>query len=108
MLLGRGASLCIQRGRLRQTHLVRGMLFKRHYLVFTGSDDMNEDTLKGQWMQWKGLIREHWGKLTNDDIDQIEGRSEQLIGKLQERYGIARDEAERQLNAWDPMTRPVR
>jgi uncharacterized protein YjbJ (UPF0337 family) len=69
---------------------------------------MNEDTLKGQWTQLKGLIREQWGNLTNDDLDQIQGRSEQLIGKLQERYGIARDEAERQLRAWDPTTRPVR
>src|SRR5262245_57248869 len=59
---------------------------------------MNEDTLKGQWTQLKGLVREQWGKLTNDDLDQIHGRSEQLVGKLQERYGIARDEAERQLN----------
>jgi uncharacterized protein YjbJ (UPF0337 family) len=75
---------------------------------FIGGDDMNEDTLKGQWTQVKGLIREQWGKLTNDDLDLIQGRSEQLIGKLQERYGIARDEAERQLNAWDPTTRPVR
>jgi uncharacterized protein YjbJ (UPF0337 family) len=61
---------------------------------------MNEDTFKGQWMQLKGKIREQWGKLTDDDLDQIQGRSEQLIGKLQNRYGIARDEAERQFNAW--------
>ena len=69
---------------------------------------MNEDTLRGQWTQLKGLVREQWGKLTNDDLDQIQGRSEQLLGKLQERSGIARDEAERQLNAWDPATRAVR
>jgi uncharacterized protein YjbJ (UPF0337 family) len=61
---------------------------------------MNEDTFKGQWMQLKGKIREQWGKLTDDDVDQIQGRSEQLIGKLQNRYGIARDEAERQFDAW--------
>ena len=61
---------------------------------------MNEDTLKGQWMQLKGKIREQWGKLTDDDVDQIQGRSEQLIGKLQNRYGIARDEAQRQFDAW--------
>jgi uncharacterized protein YjbJ (UPF0337 family) len=69
---------------------------------------MNEDTLKGQWTQLKGHIREQWGKLTNDDLDQIQGQSQQLIGKLQERYGIARDEAERQVRTWDPAAPPVR
>ena len=61
---------------------------------------MNEYTLKGQWMQLKGAVRERWGKLTSDDLDQIQGRSEQLIGRLQERYGIAKDEATRQVDAW--------
>jgi uncharacterized protein YjbJ (UPF0337 family) len=61
---------------------------------------MNEDTFKGQWTQLKGKIRERWGKLTDDDVDQIQGRSEQLMGKIQERYGIARDEAKRQLDSW--------
>jgi uncharacterized protein YjbJ (UPF0337 family) len=61
---------------------------------------MNEDTLKGQWMQFKGKVRQRWGKLTNDDLDQIQGRAEQLIGKLQERYGIERDEAKRQVDGW--------
>jgi uncharacterized protein YjbJ (UPF0337 family) len=44
----------------------------------------------------KGKIKEQWGKLTDDEVDQLEGKSDQLAGKLQERYGIARDEAERQ------------
>jgi len=66
---------------------------------------MNEDTFKGQWMQLKGKIREQWGKLTDDDVDQIQGRSEQLLGKLQNRYGIARDEAERQVDAWMQSSR---
>jgi len=59
--------------------------------------DMNEDTLKGQWMQLKGKVREKWGKLTTDDIDVIQGRAEQLIGRVQERYGIGRSEAEKQV-----------
>lgn len=67
---------------------------------------MNRDTLSGQWNQLKGSVREQWGKLTNDDLDQIQGKSEQLVGKLQERYGIARDEAQRQLDAWTPPARP--
>jgi uncharacterized protein YjbJ (UPF0337 family) len=66
---------------------------------------MNEDTLKGQWTQLKGKVREQWGKLTDDDVDQIQGRAEQLIGQLQNRYGIARDEAERQVDAWVRNTR---
>ena len=70
-------------------------------------DAMNQDTLKGQWTQLKGQVREQWGKLTNDDLDQIQGRSEQLVGRIQERYGIARDEAERQVDAWDPAARRV-
>jgi uncharacterized protein YjbJ (UPF0337 family) len=61
---------------------------------------MNEDTLKGEWTQLKGKVREQWGKLTNDDLDQIQGRAEQLVGRIQERYGVARDEAQRQVEAW--------
>lgn len=68
---------------------------------------MNEDTLKGQWKQIKGEVKEQWGKLTDDDLDVIEGRSEQLIGKIQERYGCEREEARRQVNHWmqDPLKR---
>ena len=69
---------------------------------------MNDDTLKGQWNQLKGRAREQWGKLTDDDLDQVQGRSEQLVGKIQERYGIARDEARRQVEAWSPETRSAR
>jgi uncharacterized protein YjbJ (UPF0337 family) len=66
--------------------------------------EMNEDTLKGQWMQLKGKVREKWGKLTNDDVDQIQGHSQQLVGRIQERYGVARDEAERQVKDWMSAT----
>ena len=66
---------------------------------------MNEDTLKGQWTQLKGAVREQWGKLTNDDVDQIQGKGEQLVGKIQERYGIARDEAQKQVDSWQPASR---
>jgi uncharacterized protein YjbJ (UPF0337 family) len=72
----------------------------------TEEDCMNRDTLNGQWTQLKGSVREKWGKLTNDDIDQIQGKAEQLVGKIQERYGIARDEAQRQVDSWTPSTRP--
>jgi uncharacterized protein YjbJ (UPF0337 family) len=55
---------------------------------------MNEDTFKGQWHQIKGAVKTQWGKLTDSDVDQIEGQSEKLIGKIQERYGYAKDRAE--------------
>ena len=50
---------------------------------------MNEDTIKGNWKQFKGNLKEQWGKLTDDDFDVIDGRREQLLGKLQERQGLA-------------------
>ena len=66
---------------------------------------MNWDRIEGNWKQFSGTVREKWGKLTNDDVDQIQGQSEQLIGKIQERYGIARAEAERELDSWNPRSR---
>ena len=62
---------------------------------------MNEDTIKGNWKQFKGKMIEQWGKLTDDDFDVIEGRREQLAGKIQERYGVAKEEAEKQVSAWE-------
>jgi uncharacterized protein YjbJ (UPF0337 family) len=62
---------------------------------------MNADTLKGQWHQMKGEIKTQWGKLTDNDLDQIAGQSEKLIGKLQERYGYARDRAEREFRDFE-------
>ena len=56
---------------------------------------MNEDRIQGKWKQLKGTIQEKWGKLTNDDLDVVEGNTEYLAGKIQERYGMARDEAEK-------------
>ena len=61
---------------------------------------MNSDQLKGKWKQMKGSVRERWGKLTDDDIDVINGQNEQLVGKIQEKYGIAKDEAQRQVEDW--------
>ena len=55
---------------------------------------MNADSFKGQWHQLKGEVKTQWGKLTDSDLDQIEGQSEKLIGKIQERYGYAKDRAE--------------
>ena len=57
---------------------------------------MNSDKAAGQWKQIKGRIKEKWGKLTDNEIAEFEGSSEKLAGRLQERYGLAREEAERQ------------
>jgi uncharacterized protein YjbJ (UPF0337 family) len=54
---------------------------------------MNADTMKGQWKQLTGKIKEKWGKLTDDDLTTINGQKDQFVGKLQERYGYAKDRA---------------
>jgi len=66
---------------------------------------MNWDQVEGKWKQFKGSAREKWGKLTDDDLDQIAGKKDQLIGLLQERYGIAREEAEKQSDEWVAIIR---
>ena len=61
---------------------------------------MNSDTLKGQWKQLKGDVKKQWAKLTDDDLKQIEGHKDKLVGKIQERYGSTREDAERQADEW--------
>ena len=58
---------------------------------------MNDDKVKGQWKQLAGKVKAQWGKLTDDDLKVSEGNSEYLAGKIQERYGVARDEAKKQV-----------
>ncbi|MDQ7990211.1 MAG: CsbD family protein [Candidatus Dactylopiibacterium sp.] len=62
---------------------------------------MNWDRIEGNWLQIKGKVREQWGKLTDDDLDVVNGRREQLTGKIQERYGVAKDQAEKEVNEWE-------
>jgi uncharacterized protein YjbJ (UPF0337 family) len=59
---------------------------------------MNNDVLKGKWKQLKGSVKKQWGKLTDDDLDKIQGDSEMLAGKIQEKYGKSKDEAEKEVN----------
>jgi uncharacterized protein YjbJ (UPF0337 family) len=65
---------------------------------FTPEQRMNRDIAKGNFTQLKGKIKEQWGKLTDDEIDELEGKSEILAGKLQERYGMKREDAEREVS----------
>ncbi|OPY59292.1 MAG: hypothetical protein A4E57_04747 [Syntrophorhabdaceae bacterium PtaU1.Bin034] len=62
---------------------------------------MNWDQVSGSWKTMKGKVREQWGKLTDDDLDVIAGKRDQLIGRLQEKYGYSKEEAERQIDRWE-------
>jgi len=61
---------------------------------------MNWDRIAGNWKQFTGAARSQWGKLTDDEVDQVAGEREKLVGMVQERYGIAKDEAEKQVDEW--------
>lgn len=62
---------------------------------------MNEDIIKGKWNQVKGEAQRRWGKITQDNLDQIEGSRTKLLGLIQESYGVAKDEAEKQVRDWE-------
>lgn len=61
---------------------------------------MNKDIVQGKWTQLKGAVKAEWGKLTDDELDQINGNSEMLTGRIQEIYGLTRDEARKRVNVW--------
>jgi len=61
---------------------------------------MNTDVLQGKWTQLKGTVRKQWGKLTDDDIDQIQGDAEILQGRIQERYGRTKEQAKQEVDNW--------
>jgi uncharacterized protein YjbJ (UPF0337 family) len=61
---------------------------------------MNRDVLEGQWKQLKGKVKQQWGRLTDDELDQISGRYDELAGLIQERYGYSRDEAHNEVDMW--------
>jgi uncharacterized protein YjbJ (UPF0337 family) len=69
---------------------------------------MNQDVLKGKWRQLQGEVKTRWGKLTDDDLTSIEGSFDKLVGKIQERYGWARDRAQKEVDDFlmqQPATR---
>ncbi len=66
---------------------------------------MNEDIFKGNWNQFKGKVKEKWGKLTDDELTQINGRRDQLLGKLQTRYGWEAKRAEEELKSFEDTLR---
>jgi len=62
---------------------------------------MNWDQVQGKWKQMKGQAKTRWGKLTDDDLDVIAGQKDQLVGRIQERYGIQKDQAQREVDEWN-------
>lgn len=61
---------------------------------------MNWDRIEGNWKQFKGTAKEQWGKLTDDQFDVIAGKRDHLVGRIQEAYGITKEETERQVSDW--------
>ena len=65
---------------------------------------MDWNRIEGNWKQFKGRAKEKWGRLTDDDLDVINGRQEQLEGKIQERYGLVKGQAKKDVEAWFQVT----
>jgi uncharacterized protein YjbJ (UPF0337 family) len=63
---------------------------------------MNWEQAKGKWKQMKGAVKKRWGKLTDDDLEFIAGKRDELVGRIQERYGISKEEAQNQIDNWNP------
>ena len=68
--------------------------------IANGEISMNWDRVEGNWKQFKGKVKEQWGRLTDDDLDVIDGKKDQLAGKIQESYGVSKDEANSQIDRW--------
>jgi len=76
----------------------RSKLFQ--LLTYLKESIMNWDRIEGNWKQLKGNVKEQWGKLTDDELDVIAGKREHLAGKIQETYGMTKDETEKQISEW--------
>jgi len=68
---------------------------------------MNRDRIEGNWKQFKGNAKQRWGKLTDDQLDVIAGKRDNLAGKIQEAYGISKDQAEKQLADWQKRMKEI-
>ncbi len=69
---------------------------------------MNWDIVEGNWKQFKGKAKEQWGKLTDDDLDVIAGKRDQLVGRVQQAYGVSKDEAEKQIRDFEDRNKEWR
>jgi len=66
---------------------------------------MNKDTIAGNWKELKGRAKQHWGKLSDDRLAQIDGKRDQLAGEIQQAYGVSREEAEKQVEDFEKSTK---
>jgi uncharacterized protein YjbJ (UPF0337 family) len=71
-----------------------------YLLVFHAEAVMNEDIVQGKWKELRGKVRQRWGKVTGDDVEQLKGSSEELVGLLQKRYGYERKQAAKEVQEW--------
>ena len=76
---------------------------RRKLQKLQGGHVVNWDQIKGRWNQTMGTVKKQWGKLTDDDLAVIDGQRERLVGKIQEKYGIAKEEADKQVKTWESM-----
>ena len=65
------------------------------------STTMNTPYMKGKWNEMKGKLKEHWGKLTDDELDKVDGQRDRLLGLIQQHYGKAKDDADKELTRWE-------
>jgi uncharacterized protein YjbJ (UPF0337 family) len=72
-----------------------------------GEDVMNWDQVQGNWLQAKGKVKQQWAKLTDDDITRINGKQEELLGLLQQRYGYAKEQAQKEVENWIKMQKSI-
>ena len=75
-------------------------LLTRRDSISKGESAMNWEQIRGNWKQFRGAAKTRWGKLTDDDMTAMEGRRDQLVGRLQERYGYVKEAAEREIDDW--------
>jgi len=66
---------------------------------------MNQDRISGNWKQFKGKVKEQWGKLTDDDLNVVEGKRDQLAGRIQERYGYTKEQVEKEMKDWEDTSK---
>jgi uncharacterized protein YjbJ (UPF0337 family) len=77
---------------------LRNPLNRQFRSVAKGEVSMNWEQIEGNWIQFKGKLRQQWGKFSEDELDTVKGKREQFIGKLQEKYGIVKEKAEKELD----------
>ena len=77
-------------------------------ITFQRDVALNWNHIAGDWKQWKRKVRAMWGRITDEDLEEIQGRYEVLVGKIQQRYGAAREEADRQVREWVDSLSPTR